>query len=215
MRVNDGWGLRMYLCWSLCTLYLHACQVRVTVSDSGLSVLLYLCNIFWALTDSLVCWQLYNYTLPCCDSRGCGRSSPKFMPQLFWSCFVNSVYEKWTRNPLHRNKVWLCFNFFCQRALTTPNFIWFKQEIISVENTVQQTPNFTWLKQEIISAQHTVQQTPNFIQFEQEIIPVENTVQQIPHFIWLKQNIIPVENTVKKLQTSFGWNKKLFQYKIQ
>ena len=28
--------LRMYLWWSLCTLYLHACQVRVTVGDSGL-----------------------------------------------------------------------------------------------------------------------------------------------------------------------------------
>ena len=27
---------RMYLCWSLCTLYLHALQVRVTVGDSGL-----------------------------------------------------------------------------------------------------------------------------------------------------------------------------------
>ena len=28
--------LRMYLWQSLCTLYLHACQVRVTVGDSGL-----------------------------------------------------------------------------------------------------------------------------------------------------------------------------------
>ena len=27
---------RMYLWWCLCTLYLHACQVRVTVGDSGL-----------------------------------------------------------------------------------------------------------------------------------------------------------------------------------
>ena len=27
---------RMYLRWSLCSLYLHACQVRVTVGDSGL-----------------------------------------------------------------------------------------------------------------------------------------------------------------------------------
>ena len=27
---------RMYLWWSLCTLYLHACQVRVTLGDSGL-----------------------------------------------------------------------------------------------------------------------------------------------------------------------------------
>ena len=26
----------MYLWWSLCTLYLHACQVRVTIGDSGL-----------------------------------------------------------------------------------------------------------------------------------------------------------------------------------
>ena len=28
--------LRMYLWWSLCTLYLLACQVRATVGDSGL-----------------------------------------------------------------------------------------------------------------------------------------------------------------------------------
>ena len=27
---------KMYLWWSFCTLYLHACQVRVTVGDSGL-----------------------------------------------------------------------------------------------------------------------------------------------------------------------------------
>ena len=29
-------SLRMYLWWGLCTLYLHACHVRVTVGDSGL-----------------------------------------------------------------------------------------------------------------------------------------------------------------------------------
>ena len=28
--------MRIYLWWSLCTLYLNACQVRVTVGDSGL-----------------------------------------------------------------------------------------------------------------------------------------------------------------------------------
>ena len=28
--------MRMYTWWSLCTLYLHACQVRVTVCNSGL-----------------------------------------------------------------------------------------------------------------------------------------------------------------------------------
>ena len=27
---------KIYLWWSLCTLYLHACQVRVTVGNSGL-----------------------------------------------------------------------------------------------------------------------------------------------------------------------------------
>ena len=30
---------RMYLGWNLCTLYLHACQVRVTVGDLGLCCL--------------------------------------------------------------------------------------------------------------------------------------------------------------------------------
>ena len=36
----------MYLWRSLCTLYLHACQVRVTVSDSDLCQLLYSCYAF-------------------------------------------------------------------------------------------------------------------------------------------------------------------------
>ena len=31
---------RMYLWWSLCTLYLHACQMRVTVGDSVFVVVL-------------------------------------------------------------------------------------------------------------------------------------------------------------------------------
>ena len=33
---EDKMKMKMYLWWSLCTLYLHACQVRVTVGDSGL-----------------------------------------------------------------------------------------------------------------------------------------------------------------------------------
>ena len=33
---NDNDKMRMYLSWSLRTLYLHACQVRVTVGDSAL-----------------------------------------------------------------------------------------------------------------------------------------------------------------------------------
>ena len=37
IRGTPSWHiLRMYLWWSLCTLYLHACQVRVTVGESGL-----------------------------------------------------------------------------------------------------------------------------------------------------------------------------------
>ena len=41
---------RLYLWWSLLTLYLHACEVRVTVGDSGLCC----CTcvpIFWVLTE--------------------------------------------------------------------------------------------------------------------------------------------------------------------
>ena len=47
--------LRMYFWWSLCTLYLHACQVRVTIGDSGLCCCT--CFVFQALTNSLVCWR--------------------------------------------------------------------------------------------------------------------------------------------------------------
>ena len=53
MSVNT----RMYLWWSLCTLYLLACQVRVITGDSGD---LCLCNVFWALINSLICWLLTN-----------------------------------------------------------------------------------------------------------------------------------------------------------
>ena len=47
--------LRIHLWWSLCTLYLPACQVRVTVGDSGLCC----CDcydVFWVLINSLVGW---------------------------------------------------------------------------------------------------------------------------------------------------------------
>ena len=46
----------MYLWWSLCTLY--ACQVKVTVGDSGL-LLLYLCYVFRVLINSLVCSLIF------------------------------------------------------------------------------------------------------------------------------------------------------------
>ena len=44
----------MYLWW-FCTLYLHACQMRVTIGDSGLCC--FLCDIFWALITSCLCWS--------------------------------------------------------------------------------------------------------------------------------------------------------------
>ena len=44
----------MRLWWSLCTLYLFACQVRVTVGDSGLCCCFY---VFQGLINSLVCWS--------------------------------------------------------------------------------------------------------------------------------------------------------------
>ena len=47
-------NLRMHLWWSLCTLYLFACQVRVTVGDSGLCCCVY---VFQGLINSLVCWS--------------------------------------------------------------------------------------------------------------------------------------------------------------
>ena len=45
---------KRYIWWSLCTLYLHACHVRVTVGNSGLCfVLVYLSYVFQALINSL------------------------------------------------------------------------------------------------------------------------------------------------------------------
>ena len=46
--------MRIYLWWSLCSLHLHACQVRVTVGDSGLCC--YTCK-------SLVCWFMMDKSL--------------------------------------------------------------------------------------------------------------------------------------------------------
>ena len=46
----------MHLWWSLCTLYLHACQVTVTIGSRLRSLLLYLCYVFQALINYLVCW---------------------------------------------------------------------------------------------------------------------------------------------------------------
>ena len=43
--------LRMYLRWSLCTLYLLACQVRVTVGAQVFVV--FMCDVFRVLTNSL------------------------------------------------------------------------------------------------------------------------------------------------------------------
>ena len=97
VKINTQGSLRMYLCWvyvpciytharwellwmylwcSLCTLYLHACQVRVTVNVPLMefmylvftrmpgesycrrlrSLLLCLCDVFRTLINSLICW---------------------------------------------------------------------------------------------------------------------------------------------------------------
>ena len=49
----------MYLWWSLCTLYLHACQVSYRRRLG--SLLLYLCYVFRALINSLVCWFHFQF----------------------------------------------------------------------------------------------------------------------------------------------------------
>ena len=47
----------MYLWWSLCTLHLHECQVRVTIGDSGFCCVC-MTYIFPALINSLVGWYI-------------------------------------------------------------------------------------------------------------------------------------------------------------
>ena len=57
------WGhlfSRMYLWWTLCTLYLHICQV--SYYRQLWSLLLYLCYVFWALINSPVFWFSYLAT---------------------------------------------------------------------------------------------------------------------------------------------------------
>ena len=63
----------MYHSWSLCTLYLLACHVRVTVGDSGLSF--WTRDVFRALINSLcwcktMCWfSLFGWWLSASLSR--------------------------------------------------------------------------------------------------------------------------------------------------
>ena len=51
----------MYLWWSLCTLYLYACQVSRSYHRRLVSLLLYLCYVFRALINSLVCWLRVSF----------------------------------------------------------------------------------------------------------------------------------------------------------
>ena len=57
LRVNTRYinSIRGCLWWSLCTCYLLACQVRVTVGDSGLCCFCF-CDVFRVQINSLVCW---------------------------------------------------------------------------------------------------------------------------------------------------------------
>ena len=61
--------LRMYLWWSLWTLYLLACKVRVTVGESGLYCC-WLCDLFWVLINPLVCCFISSNTYQFCHERG-------------------------------------------------------------------------------------------------------------------------------------------------
>ena len=49
-------SMRRYLRWSLCTVYLHACHLRVTVGNSGLHCCTCVTFYFLMLINSLVCW---------------------------------------------------------------------------------------------------------------------------------------------------------------
>ena len=71
---NFKFNMRMYLWWSLCTLYL---QVRVIVGDSGLCC--YICYVFQALINSLVCCLIFLmfFKIKCCwlhDIKYCSNN---------------------------------------------------------------------------------------------------------------------------------------------
>ena len=68
LREHPPLKQRMYLWWSLCTLYLHASQARATAGDWNLCCLC-LCDVFWAL---IVCWIYKLCTLD--TSKGDGSS---------------------------------------------------------------------------------------------------------------------------------------------
>ena len=85
MRANTRYinSIRGCLWWSLCTCYLLACHVRVTVGDSGLCCFC-LCDVFWAQINSLVSWfctsavglVLFHSLCTCTTCVSCFRCKP-------------------------------------------------------------------------------------------------------------------------------------------
>ena len=57
--------LSMCLWWSSCTLYLLACQVRVTIGVWGLfcCVPCYLCDVYLPSTVDVLCWRIKQFSL--------------------------------------------------------------------------------------------------------------------------------------------------------
>ena len=94
--------LRLYLCWSLCTLYFFVCQVRVTIVNSGVCCL---CDIFGALINSLVCWfwlptvtvtQVFNLTtmlLYCVDRCNTQSSVQINIFCLMWLSVIFLIFS--------------------------------------------------------------------------------------------------------------------------
>ena len=68
----------MCLWWSLCTLYLHACQVSYS---RRLRSLLYLYYVFRALINSLVCWSSSKWSF---KTNKSDVASPQFICWQFW-----------------------------------------------------------------------------------------------------------------------------------
>ena len=89
---------RMYLSWNLCTLYLLACQVRVTLGNLGLFCCL--CDIFWVLITPLFTDKIEVQKLKEMERGSCRLCSATWL-------HFNLLY---TQNPVI--SIYMCSSFF-------------------------------------------------------------------------------------------------------
>ena len=121
-------------------LYLHACQVKVTVGDSGLCCCT--CYVFRALINSLVCWFC-----PCIFVCTFGSFSFRFVSQpscdmchkqwvrcfgFGWKSFVLPWYQRFSMCSFWRCDPQDCMGIASSSSVPPPSSHWFIFFVVSL-----------------------------------------------------------------------------------